>query len=263
MPPADEKSLRNSASAEPSPKRDHSGSQVSIPQSATRNPQFFDSRVIFRPIVPVYDLLNRVLSLGRDQVWRRRAAGRISGGRVLDLACGTGDLAEAVARRPGVRVVGCDILPEMLAVARKKRIESAGRVLPLAAAAGERISFRTAVFDAITIAFGIRNFVDRGAGLREMHRVLRPGGLALILEFAVPENTLFRSLYLFYFLKVLPTIGRLVSRDSRSYSYLPESVLKFPQPSAFADEIRAAGFRDVMIESYTLGIVRLYHATRG
>ncbi len=236
-----------------------------------------DSRPIFRPIVPVYDLLNRLLSLGLDQSWRRRAASMLTGGRVLDVACGTGDLALADAARPGTRVVGTDILPEMLAVAARKNSarknaarktsqmmdgEASRAVLGWTASAGERLPFASSSFDAVTIAFGIRNFVDRAAGLGEMHRVLRSGGTLVILEFGVPAFAPFRALYLFYFRKVLPFIGRLVAGNERSYAYLPETVLAFPEPAEFERELEAAGFAAEPSLSLTLGIVRLYFARR-
>lgn len=216
-----------------------------------------DSRTIFRPIVPVYDPLNRLLSFGMDQSWRRKAAREVLPGRVLDLACGTGDLA---LMDPG-RVFGCDILPEMLLVAKKK-IHSSGRSIPLIAARGEELPLRRETFESVTIAFGIRNFSDRLAGIKEIARVIKRGGRLVILEFAIPSNTLFKSLYLFYFLKVLPFIGRMISGNSRSYSYLPESVLAFPEPDRFSEELKANGFRDVRSENLTLGIVRLYVAER-
>lgn len=203
--------------------------------------------------MPVYDLLNRLLSFGMDQHWRRVAARRVDGGLVLDLACGTGDLSIALSRRS--RVVGSDILPEMLAVARRK-----AKAIPFAASDGEHLSFRDDAFDAVTIAFGIRNFSNRKAGLREMARVLTPNGRLVILEFAIPSNVLFKNLYLFYFLKVLPFVGKMISRNSRSYSYLPESVLGFPEPLQFIEEIRSCGFTDLSTEAMTFGIVRIYSA---
>lgn len=224
-----------------------------------------DSRPIFRPIVPVYDLLNRCLSLGLDQSWRRHAASHLPRGRVLDVACGTGDLALADAARPGVRVFGTDILSEMLSVAARKnsaRRNAAGAVIGWTASAGERLPFRSACFDALTIAFGIRNFVDRRAGLVEMARVLRPGAPLLILEFGVPGIRPIRALYLFYFTRLLPFIGSVIAGNPRSYAYLPETVLAFPEPSDFVDEIAAAGFKNVESESLTMGIVRLYRAAR-
>lgn len=217
-----------------------------------------DSRLIFRPIVPVYDLLNHLLSFGMDIRWRKRAARGVAG-RVLDLACGTGDLAIELSKTS--RVFGSDILPEMLAKARTKTRVSKTKI-PLVASRGEALPFRTASFDAVTNAFGIRNFSDRGSGLREAARVLRPGGKLVILEFAIPSNRIFRALYLFYFLRVLPFIGRIISGNTVSYSYLPDSVLKFPSPADFAREITSAGFGDVTIQNLTMGIVRIYSASR-
>ncbi|RMH58095.1 MAG: ubiquinone/menaquinone biosynthesis methyltransferase [Candidatus Hydrogenedentota bacterium] len=217
----------------------------------------FDSRIIFRPIVPVYDLLNRILSFGRDQHWRRVLASSTPPGRVLDLACGTGDVSLALIREADRLVVGTDILPEMLLVAaRKTRRRQVS--IPFVAARAESLSFRSGLFDAATIAFGIRNFQDRSAALKEIRRVLKNQGELLILEFSIPENLLFRNLYLFYFRRVLPWIGRLISRNSASYSYLPESVLSFPPPKAFAHHIESLGFRVLSIKPLSLGIVTLY-----
>lgn len=225
-----------------------------------------DSRPIFRPIVPVYDLLNRILSLGLDQAWRRRAASLLPKGRVLDIACGTGDLALASAARAGTRVFGTDILPEMLARAAQKNRGRQASGGPSAAgwtaSTGERLAFRSESFDAATIAFGIRNFMDRQQGLREMARVLRPSGRLLILEFGVPTWPPFRALYLLYFRRLLPLAGRLLSGNARSYAYLPETVLAFPEPGAFEAEIAQAGFTVSASEPLTLGIVRLYSAVR-
>lgn len=225
-----------------------------------------DSRHIFRPIVPVYDLLNRILSLGFDQAWRRRAAALLPAGRILDIACGTGDLALAGAARRGTRVYGTDILPEMLAKAdlknRVRRGAGKSAAAGWVASTGERLAFQAASFDAATIAFGIRNFVDRAEGLREMARVLRPGGRLLILEFGVPTWQPFRALYLLYFRRLLPLAGRLLSGNSRSYAYLPETVLAFPEPGEFEAEIARAGFAAAPSEPLTLGIVRLYSAVR-
>ena len=178
---------------------------------------------------------------------------------MLDLACGTGDLALALA--PRCRVIGADILPEMLARANAKK-KNARYYFPLIAAAGEALPFTNASMDGVTVAFGVRNFADRHAGLGEIARVLRPGGRAVILEFALPDQKSLRSLYLSYFRRVLPLLGRLVSGDERAYSYLPESVLNFPIPEKFRDEILQAGFTEVIVQDLTFGIVRLYDARR-
>ena len=133
---------------------------------------------------------------------------------------------------------------------------------PLVAAAGESLPFKAASMDGVTVAFGVRNFADREAGLKEMARVIRPGGRAVILEFAMPDRKGLRSLYLSYFRGVLPFLGRVVSGDERAYSYLPESVLNFPPPAEFRREILGAGFSEVTIQDLTFGIVRLYDARR-
>lgn len=221
----------------------------------------FDSRDIFRPIVPVYDLLNRVLSAGLDRSWRRRAAVEATGMRILDLACGTGDLMAELLRIGREKVVGADILPEMLARVGPKIAPFAHRS-SLVVTDGERLPLLAGSFDAVTIAFGIRNFADPWAGLREIQRVLRPGGRAVILEFSLPKFAPLRLAYLGYFRGLLPLVGRVVSGDARAYSYLPESVLRWPSPDEFAARIRGAGFSSVRAIPLSAGIVHLHVAEK-
>lgn len=221
----------------------------------------FDSREIFRPIVPVYDLLNRLLSGGLDRGWRRVAAREARGMRVLDLACGTGDLMVELLRTGRPAVVGADILPEMLSRVGGK-IGAYAHRSGLVAAAGENLPFASGSFDTVTIAFGIRNFMDWRRGLRQMHRVLRGGGRIVILEFGLPKTTVVRSAYLAYFRGVLPLVGRVVSRDPRAYSYLPDSVLRWPTPESFLAELTSAGFREARETPLASGIVHLYVAEK-
>jgi demethylmenaquinone methyltransferase/2-methoxy-6-polyprenyl-1,4-benzoquinol methylase len=218
---------------------------------------------MFSAIAPRYDLLNRVLSAGRDRVWRReaiRAARLPPAGRLLDVCTGTADMAvEAVRRHPGCRVMAVDFSAPMLVhgTAKIARAGLTGRIR-LERASAELLPFRPDSFDATCIAFGLRNLGDRVQGLREMQRVLRPGGRAVVLEFATPSVPLLRAVYLWYFHQVLPRIGRLVSRHPTAYSYLPRSVAAFPPPVGLAAWMQEAGFRDVSWRTMTGGIVAIH-----
>lgn len=220
-------------------------------------------RSMFDSIAPRYDFLNRLLSFGIDRSWRRFAVGQIRGltaGRVLDVATGTGDVAlEVAARTPAsVSIVGVDFSAEMVARGREKIRNSpySGRIT-MEVAPCEAIPFPEESFDAVTIAFGIRNVVDRAQGLKEMRRVLKPGGRVVILEFSTPRSKLFKSLYYFYFLRVLPVIGGFFSRFS-AYKYLPDSVLEFPSQEEFIALMTGAGFRNLAHHDLTGGIATVY-----
>ena len=195
-------------------------------------------REMFDNIAPRYDLLNHTLSVNIDRIWRRRAVNevrRANPRRILDVATGTGDLAIALARRiRDVQVMGVDLSEEMLAVARRK-VEARGLDSRIVLERGdaEHLEVADASVDAATVAFGVRNFGDLAAGLRELARTIRPGGKVVILEFSRPRNRVFRALYEFYSYKILPRIGGLVSRDKRAYEYLPASVGEFPAPAEF------------------------------
>lgn len=224
-------------------------------------------RAMFGSIAPRYDLLNRLLSLGIDRRWRRFAVGKIGlrgPGRVLDVATGTGDVALEIATQTpaSVNIVGIDFTPEMIELGRVKVKESrhAERIV-LQVAPCEEIPFEDESFDAATISFGIRNVVDRIKGLTEMRRVLREGGKIVILEFSTPTLPVFKNLYHFYFLKVLPRVGGMFSRFS-AYQYLPDSVLEFPSREAFKGMMEQVGFKDVRHYDLTGGIATVYVGTR-
>ena len=224
-------------------------------------------REMFDNIAPKYDLLNHTLSMSIDRVWRRRVVGevrRAKPGRILDVATGTGDLAIAMARRiRDVQVLGVDLSEQMLAVARRK-IEARGldgRIV-LDRGDAERLAVADASVDVATVAFGVRNFGDLGAGLRELARTIKPGGKVVILEFSRPRNRVFRALYEFYSYKILPRIGGLVSRDKRAYEYLPASVGKFPAPEEFMAMMARAGFRNCRARSQSFGIAQIYIGER-
>lgn len=224
-------------------------------------------REMFDNIAPKYDLLNHTLSMSIDRVWRRRVVGevrRAKPGRILDVATGTGDLAIAMARRiRDVQVLGVDLSEQMLAVARRK-IEARGldgRIV-LDRGDAERLAVADASVDVATVAFGVRNFGDLGAGLRELARTIKPGGKVVILEFSRPRNRVFRALYEFYSYKILPRIGGLVSRDKRAYEYLPASVGEFPAPEEFMAMMARAGFRNCWARSQSFGIAQIYIGER-
>ena len=221
-------------------------------------------RRMFTAIAPRYDLLNHLLSFNIDRRWRRAAVGRLGweahpAGTYLDLCSGTMDLAAQLARTAGFRgrVVGADFVVPMLERGRGK----AARSLPVAADALQ-LPFPDASFDGATVGFGVRNLADLDQGLREAHRVLKPGARFVVLEFATPRFAPLRALYLFYFRRVLPAIGRAVSKHREAYSYLPESVAAFPSPEALAERLHDAGFRDVAYELRSAGICAIHHGTR-
>jgi demethylmenaquinone methyltransferase / 2-methoxy-6-polyprenyl-1,4-benzoquinol methylase len=223
-------------------------------------------RRMFSSIAPRYDLLNHLLSLNVDRRWRRRAVALLGpesspDGRFLDNCAGTLDLAVEIARRPGFRgtVVGSDFaLPMLLRGARKRE----RRPIDAVCADALRLPYRDATFHGATVGFGVRNLADLDRGLREMARVLRPGGRLVILEFTTPAWQPFRALYFFYFLRVLPLIGRLISMHGSAYSYLPESVLRFPEPPELAARMEAAGFAAVSWDRLSGGIVALHTGVR-
>jgi demethylmenaquinone methyltransferase/2-methoxy-6-polyprenyl-1,4-benzoquinol methylase len=223
-------------------------------------------RRMFSSIAPRYDLLNHLLSLNIDRLWRRRAVDllgweRAPAGTYLDNCAGTLDLSTELARRPGFtgRVIGSDFTFAMLRGGLHK-LDSL-TVDPVCADA-LALPYPNASFDGATVGFGVRNLADLDAGLREMARVLKPGARLVILEFTTPHWQPFRGMYFFYFLRVLPLVGRMVSRHGSAYSYLPESVLRFPEPRELARRMEAAGFRDVRWKRLTGGIVALHHAER-
>jgi demethylmenaquinone methyltransferase/2-methoxy-6-polyprenyl-1,4-benzoquinol methylase len=216
-------------------------------------------RGMFGRIAGRYDLANHLLSGNLDRLWRRRTVRRVRhilarpDARVLDICCGTGDLMIALANGGRATVLASDFCHPMLVAARKKATGAR-----LFEADALHLPVRDASLDLITVAFGFRNLTNYEAGLREMRRVLKPGGMAAILEFSQPRNALFASLYYFYSRQILPWIGGMLTGSRDAYQYLPESIRKFPTASELADEMRAAGFKEVRYEYLTGGAVALH-----
>lgn len=224
-------------------------------------------RDMFDRIAPRYDLLNRVLSLGIDRRWRRFAVRQLSipkHGLVLDIATGTGDVALEIGRQTdrSVTIVGADFTQGMLVLGRDKIAASPYRDrIVLVNAPCEALPHPDGIFDGITIAFGIRNVVDRQQGLSEMARVLKPGGRVVILEFATPRNRCFRAVYYCYFRRILPWLGGLLSQRS-AYQYLPDSVLEFPDRETFRGMMEQAGFVNLEVCELTGGIATVHVGVR-
>jgi demethylmenaquinone methyltransferase/2-methoxy-6-polyprenyl-1,4-benzoquinol methylase len=210
---------------------------------------------MFDAISPRYDLLNHLLSLNIDLLWRRRAAEACANpARALDVCCGTGDMAIQLRRRWNRSVVGADFAHRMLALARRKDPS-----IPWLQGDTTSLPFPNDSFDAVTVAFGIRNVTDPLAAIREMARVTRPGGRVVILEFTLPPNRLLRPLYLLYFTRILPLIGTLVSRTrTNAYSYLPDSVRNWHPPHDLARIMEGGGLVGVRWEWLTLGIAAIH-----
>jgi demethylmenaquinone methyltransferase / 2-methoxy-6-polyprenyl-1,4-benzoquinol methylase len=222
--------------------------------------QSSEIRGMFGRIAHRYDLLNRVLSIGRDVGWRKTVARRVAAanpGRVLDVCTGTGDLALAVV---GDVIVGADFCLPMLALARSKG-RGRGRDVPFCAADALQLPFADMSVDVVTVAFGIRNFSDLETGLAELVRVLRPGGLMLVLEFSRPRGPL-APLLRWWVRTVPPRVGRALSGDPEAYTYLPQSVSAFAEGDVLCSALRKAGLDGVEVQQLTSGVASLYEGTR-
>lgn len=235
-------------------KEEHSGKKEQVAR-------MFDS------ISHRYDFLNHLLSIGIDKIWRKKAIRTLQALRprlILDVATGTGDFALlAVEQLNPDKVIGVDISEGMLEKGREK-IQRRGLSdkVELLRGDSENLEFKENNFDAVTVAYGVRNFENLLKGLKEIYRVLKPGGLLVVLEFSKPRKAPFRQLYNFYFKTILPKIGSLVSRDKAAYTYLPESVEAFPDGQAFEDILKQAGFKNTTCKPLSLGISSIYTAQK-
>ncbi len=238
-------------------------------QTLEKTPDF--SRQIqsmFGAVAPKYDLLNRLLSAGRDQYWRKVAVDLLApnqGERFLDLATGTGDIAvEIASRHPSkIKVMGIDFSGPMLKLCHRKiKSKNLEAVIPLKKGCGESLPFADASFHGVTTAFGIRNFSSPQRSLNEMHRVTKNNGRIIILEFSHPSNALLGAMYQFYFHFLLPQVGKLISSHNSAYHYLPQSVSQFPMREDFTLLMKEAGFKEVTYQDLTFGIVTLYQGKK-
>lgn len=222
---------------------------------------------MFDSIAPAYDFMNRAMTFGIDKWWRRRAIAHLDGcshDRILDIATGTGDLAILMARRfDPLRVTGVDLSEGMIEIARRKIAdEGLTDVIDMTIGDCLQLPFTDESFDCVTSAYGVRNFENLLEGYREMYRVLRPGGTICIIELSTPVSPFVRPLYNFYTRCIIPVAGRIISKDSRAYSYLPESIAAVPQGEAMLSLMRKAGFTDTSFHPMTFGTCTVYLATR-
>jgi len=219
-------------------------------------------RTMFNNIAPTYDFLNHALSVNIDKIWRRRAIASLKSldpNKILDVASGTGDLAIAAMRLNPEKIIGVDISEEMLKVGEAKmKKKGLSDIISMQVADSESLPFEDNDFDAVTVAFGVRNFENPAKGIEEMHRVLRPEGKLVVLEFTNPKGRLINGLYQLYFRKVLPLVGRIISKDFSAYKYLPQSVAAFPQREEFVEIMKKSGFKTASFKQLTFGIASLY-----
>jgi len=221
---------------------------------------------MFDRIAPRYDMLNQMLSLGIDKIWRKNVVKLLKGMQaplILDVATGTGDLAIEICKIDPVEVYGVDISRQMLNIAEKKVLKKQLQLtVQLRQGDSEDLPFEDNFFDAVTVAFGVRNFENLQNGLSEMKRVLRPGGRLIVLEFSKPQKFPFKHLYNFYFKQILPWWGGLLSNDKEAYSYLPASVSRFPEGNDFEKELSIAGLEPRESLRQTFGIATIYVAVK-
>ena len=221
---------------------------------------------MFDEISNKYDTLNRVISLGIDQSWRRKVvkiASETAPQRVLDIATGTGDLAIALKKTNATQIIGLDISPGMLAIGKDKvKALSLDKTITMVLGDSENLSYEDNYFDLVTVAFGVRNFENLEKGLGELFRVLRPQGKLIILETSVPTKFPFKQGYHLYSGLIVPLVGRIFSRDQRAYQYLSDSAAAFPYGDIFNNILRKIGFIEVKDNPQTLGVASIYCATK-
>ncbi len=238
-----------------------------VPDTASNLSKKAQVADMFNNIAGRYDFLNHFLSMGIDKGWRKKAiaaVAQIQPQAILDVATGTGDMAIAAAKTiQPKKITGVDIADQMLEVGRKKITDNnLNGVITIQTGDSEAMPFGTGEFDAVMCAYGVRNFEHLEVGLAEMCRVLRPGGKVVILEFSHPTRAGFKQLFGFYFKYILPTLGKLVSKHSKAYTYLPQSVMAFPEGKKFCEILEQCGFKDAKARPLTFGVTTLYTAYR-
>lgn len=222
-------------------------------------------QAMFDNIAPTYDQLNHILSLNIDKIWRKKAVKRLRKSHphtVLDLACGTGDSSIALARAGIPKVVGIDLSEKMLEIAQEKARIQGINTIGFQTGDALALPFEDQYFDAVMIAFGIRNFENREEGLKEVYRVLKTGGKLLVLELSVPQSTFLKAVYRLYFLHLLPCIGKWISGDKKAYRYLPQSVLHFPTAAAFMKTVKDCNYRNIRHQALSCGLCRIFEAEK-
>ena len=221
---------------------------------------------MFNTISGNYDGLNRVISFGIDRKWRRKVVGIVKNAapeNVLDVATGTGDLAIALAKTPVKKVIGIDIAPKMLDIGKQKVVrQQLMEKVEMIVGDSEQLPFAANTFDAVTVAFGVRNFENLEKGLAEIRRVLKPKGTFVVLETSVPRKTPFKQGYKFYCSAVLPFIGKLFSGDRAAYAYLSRSASVFPYGEDFNNILRKTGFIEITHRPQTFGVATIYVASK-
>lgn len=221
---------------------------------------------MFNNISSKYDFLNHLLSMGIDRSWRKKAIRQLKDlrpQRILDIATGTGDFAIEALKVNPTEVIGVDISEGMLEVGREKlKARKLDHIVKLEKGDSENLPFEENFFDAVIVAFGVRNFENLKAGLQNMYKVVRPGGKVVILEFSMPTRFPMKQLYSFYSKNILPLIGKTVSKDTAAYSYLPESVKAFPYGKEFLDILESVGFKKNKCTPLTFGICSIYVAEK-
>lgn len=235
--------------------------QVVKPYKNSSDSKKTQIELMFDNIAPSYDFLNHFLSLNIDKRWRRKLVLLLDKHKplkILDVATGTGDLIIEMIKLKPEKIVGVDISEEMLRMAREKISLKYQPGVELKKGSAEDIPFKSNSFDTVTSAFGVRNFEDLELGLKEMLRILEPGGIAAILEFSRPKDFFFKNIYRFYFKKLIPFLGRIISKETSAYSYLPESVDAFPDGENFLEKMRTVGFVDTEQYILSYGIATIY-----
>lgn len=237
---------------------------MALPYKKSKQSKKGQVEEMFDNISPKYDALNHILSLNIDKIWRKKTIKKLkrySPVSILDIATGTGDFAVAASKLGQVKITGIDISEGMLTVARKKiDNKKLDNKIEFYKADSEKLPFKDETFDAATVGFGVRNFENLNKGLSEIHRVLKPGAVFFILEFSKPVAAPFKQIYMFYFMRILPFIGRVVSKDSSAYSYLPESVNEFPDGESFLTILADVGFVKNQCFRQSFGIASIYEA---